>query len=112
MRWDLAEVAKVAKIAHVRGESMAEQVAREFGTNLHNARSVIARARRVDKEVPFQLGRNVPVVDPTGSQRVTEIVLQCGCGWTSDNATAMVWHCRTVHDRRATVEERTPKVSL
>jgi len=56
----------------------------------------------------------------TGSERVpvefdapaSSIVLQCECGWTSDNATAMVWHCRTIHGRRATVQERTPKVSL
>ena len=53
-----------------------------------------------------------PVFEPPVSTGVREIVLQCACGWTSDNATAMVWHCRSVHDRRATVEERTPKVSL
>ena len=65
------------------------------------------RARKTGSEqTPVELpDRDIPAP-------VTGVVLQCGCGWTSDNATAMVWHCRTVHDRRATVDERTPKVSL
>lgn len=54
----------------------------------------------------------VPVDDDFVAPQVSSVVLQCECGWTTDNATAMGWHARSIHNRQATVAERTPKVSL
>ena len=55
MKYDLAEVAAVARKAHAAGRNMTNAVATALGVTQGNARVLISRARRDGNDIPSGL---------------------------------------------------------
>lgn len=108
-RYDLAEVATIAKASPVRA---ATAVSERFSVSVRTARRLLEAARDEGLSMPAPL--RVPAYrrarSKLGTASTAGFVLRCECGWCEDRLWfSGLWeHCRVVHGRAPSRVERTP----